>query len=87
MNTLIENIRITKAMYIADYRIQFEFSDGTTKEVDFYPFLSKPGQNPMVSQYLDTNRFQKFDILKNRDISWDDYEMCFSLETIYTGVF
>jgi len=36
MNTLIENIRITKAMYIADYRIKFEFSDGTTKEVDFY---------------------------------------------------
>jgi len=41
----------------------------------------------MVNQYLDKNRFQKFDILKNRDISWDDYEMCFSLETIYTGVF
>jgi hypothetical protein len=87
MNTLIENIQITKAEYKGDYCIRFEFSDGKTIEIDFYPFLNKQGQNPMVSQYLDKNRFRNFDILNNRDISWDDFEMCFSLETIYTGAF
>lgn len=87
MSVLVDNLQITQATYTADYRIEFTFSDGTVNEVDFYPFLSQPYQNPMVSQYLDQDRFKQFEIIKNRDISWDDYEMCFPLETLYTGKF
>ena len=41
----------------------------------------------MVTQYLDKDRFRQFEIVKHRDISWDDYEMCFPLETLYSGKF
>ena len=87
MSVLVDDLQITQAIYIADYRIRLTFSDGTINEVDFYPFLSRPYQNPMVTQYLDKGRFRQFEIIKHRDISWDDYEMCFSLETLYTGKF
>ena len=87
MSTLVDSLQITQAAHVADYRIKFTFSDGTTNEVDFYPFLSQPHQNPMVTQYLDHDRFIEFEIVKHRDISWNDYEMCFPLETLYTGKF
>ena len=87
MKILTDKLQIIQAVYITDYRIRFVFSDGIEKEVDFYPFLSQPYQNPMVSQYLDKNRFSRFKITKHSDISWDDYEMCFPLETLYTGKF
>ena len=87
MKTLTDHLQITKAEYVADYRIRFTFSDGTVNEVDFYPFLSRPHQNPMVTQFLDKNKFQQFEITQHNDISWDDYEMCFPLETLYSGEF
>ena len=87
MSTIINNIQITKAEYVADYQIRFTFSDGTVNEVDFYSFLSRPHQNPMVTQYLNKDRFRQFQITQHGDISWNDYEMCFPLETIYTGQF
>ena len=88
MSTIVETLQIVEARYVGDYKIQFTFSDGTMNEVDFHAFLSQPYQNPMVSQYLDQDRFKQFEIIRNRDISWDDdYEMCFSLETLYTGKF
>jgi hypothetical protein len=87
MSTLVDNLQVTQAIYTTDYRIEFTFSDGTVHEVDFYPFLSRPHQNPMVTQYLDKDRFRQFEIIKHQDISWDDYEMCFPLETLYTGKF
>lgn len=87
MSILVDNIQIVNAKYASDYSIQFTFSDGTVNEVDFYPFLSKPYQNPMTSQYLDQDKFKQFEIIHHCDISWDDYEMCFPLETLYTSKF
>ena len=84
---MVDNLQVTNAEYIADYRIRFTFNDGAVNEVDFYPFLSQPYQNPMVSQYLDQDLFCQFEVVKHRDISWNDYEMCFPLETLYTGKF
>ena len=80
-----DNIRIRSAAYLGDYVIHFEFTDGHVSEIDFHPFLSAAGQNPMNSQYLDVIRFRKFKLHRNVDIFWDDWEMCFRFETLYSG--
>ena len=54
-------------------------------EIDLHPFLSAAGQNPMNSQYLDVLRFRQFKLHRNVDVYWDDREMCFRFETLYTG--
>jgi hypothetical protein len=80
-----EDARIKKATYVADYTIRFTFTDGHVSEIDFYPFLSAAGQNPMNSQYLDVLRFRQFKLHRNVDVYWDDWEMCFRFETLYAG--
>ena len=76
---------IIKFTYLSDYTICFEFSNGRKTTVDFYPFLSMPYQNSSVSKYLDKNLFAGFQIINKRDISWNNYEMCFRFEEIYSG--
>lgn len=82
---IAEDVRIKKATYLGDYVIKLVFTDGHISEIDFHPFLSAAGQNPMNSQYLDVTRFRQFKLHKNVDILWDDWEMCFRFETLYSG--
>lgn len=42
---------IIKADYIPDYQINFEFSDGIKKIIDFTPFLNS-AKNPIIKKYL-----------------------------------
>jgi hypothetical protein len=79
------HIRIKKVAYLRDYTIRFTFTDGHVSEIDFHSFLSAAGQNPMNSQYLDVLRFRQFKLHRNVDVYWDDWEMCFRFETLYTG--
>ena len=78
-------IQITTAKYKKEYRIDFAFSDGSNKSVDFFPFLSMPYQNPCVEKYMDKELFKNFEIIINRDISWNNYEMCFRFDELYSG--
>lgn len=76
-------ISIEKAVYCDDYKIEFLFSDGTRKIIDFEKFL-KSSKNPMSSKYLDKNLFGSFDI-KYGDLSWNDFELCFPIWDLYEG--
>ena len=80
----LENIRVVSATYLHDYVIRFVFSDGKIHDLDFYPFLSKVPQNPMVSKYLKLDLFKKFR-MNGDNIFWNGYEMCFSFFTLYFG--
>jgi len=83
--SIAEDVRIKKATYLGDYAIRFTFTDRHVSQIDFHPFLSAAGQNPMNSQYLDVTRFRQFKLHKNVDVYWDDWEMCFRFETLYSG--
>ncbi len=83
--TIPENVFIKQAKYIGDYRIAFLFTDGHSAEVDFHGFLSAPGQNPMVTAFLDVTRFKKFKVEDRADIVWGDWEMCFPFAALYVG--
>ncbi|MET4083343.1 uncharacterized protein YjbK [Pedobacter sp. UYP30] len=76
-------IEIIKADYIKDYQINFEFSDGSNKLVNFEPFLNS-AKNPTSKKYLDKSEFQNF-TLEFGDIVWNDYELCFPIWDLHQG--
>ncbi|MFW5756196.1 MAG: DUF2442 domain-containing protein [Tangfeifania sp.] len=76
-------ISIDKATYLEDYKIEFLFSDGVVKIIDFYDFLNN-AKNPMTRKYLDKNRFKRFEI-KYGDINWNDFELCFPIWDLHEG--
>lgn len=79
------NTSVRHTRYVDDYRIRFEFSNGHATEIDFHSFLTQPGQNPMVTQFLDITRFKKFIIDGRADIIWGDWEMSFPFASLYAG--
>lgn len=76
-------LEITAAHYLKNYQIEFEFNDKTKTVVDFESFL-KQAKNPMLKKYLDLNEFKKFTV-RDGDIDWNDYELCFPIADIYEG--
>ncbi len=76
-------IEITSARYLKNYKIEFEFDDHSKTIVDFEPFL-KQAKNPMLKKYLDLTEFKNF-IVRDGDIDWNDYELCFPIADIYDG--
>jgi|GEM_PF-1688693 len=80
-----ENVLVKRTKHLGDYRIRFEFTDGHTTEIDFHGFLTRPAQNPMVTQFLDVTRFRKFKVDHRADIVWGDWEMCFPFASLYAG--
>ena len=76
-------VSIHKAEYVGEYKINFLFSDGVERTIDFVSFLEK-ARNPMTQKYLDKNLFQSYSI-EYGDIIWNDYEMCFPVWDLHEG--
>jgi len=76
-------VSIQKADYLGEYRINFQFSDGIEKTIDFEGFLKK-AKNPMTKKYQDKNLFQSYSI-EYGDIIWNDHEMCFPIWDLHEG--
>lgn len=82
MNTVTTRyIEITQAHHLKDYKIEFEFNNQTKKIIDFENFL-KQAKNPMIKKYLNLETFKHFS-LRDGDIDWNDYELCFPIADIY----
>ncbi len=76
-------IAITEVLYLKDYLLQIYFSDDTTQNIDFPPFLSG-AKNPVTRKYLDKKKFRKFHI-NHGDLMWGDFEMCFPIWDLHEG--
>ena len=76
-------VSIQDARYKGDYTIEFSFSDGVQRNIDFSTFL-KSARNPMTKKYLDKELFQSFSI-EHGDLIWNDYEMCFPIWDLHEG--
>ena len=76
-------ITINKADYIGEYKINFLFSDGVERLIDFSDFLNN-AKNPMTKKYLDKSLFKKYSI-DYGDIIWNDYDMCFPIWDLHEG--
>lgn len=76
-------ISIVNAEYRGKFKIYFEFSDGKSREIDFYELLAN-AKNPMTKKYLDEELFKAFS-LEFGDIQWNDFELCFPIWDLYEG--
>jgi hypothetical protein len=76
-------IEVVRARLDSGYKLEVNFSDGTSRILDFQPFLESSG-NPMIRAFLDPSRFAEFAI-RDGDLMWGDYEMCFPIADLYEG--
>ena len=83
--TLSENavVFVERAVYAGDLRLRLTFNDGTERIVDFAPFL-RQSHNPLIQAYLDPAAFARFTV-KDGDLIWDDYDLCFPIADLYEG--
>lgn len=82
---LTENmvIDVQSAEYKKGYKVRLCFSDGQERIVDFEPFLQS-SLNPMIRKYLNLEEFKRFSI-KDGDLHWNDYDLCFPVADLYEG--
>ncbi len=83
INFETDEIDITGAEYVDEYRIKFAFSDGHVQVVDFGPFIKK-SLHPSVKKYKKIALFKQFENIGS-GVSWNDYEMCYPLEDLYNN--
>jgi len=74
---------IISAEVVGDYKIELKFGDGHTNVVNFEPFISR-SQNSSIHQFIDLKKFNSFR-LDWGNLVWGDFDMCFSVEDLYTG--
>ena len=79
----IDIIEIKSAQYIGDYAIRIFFNDGFNKLVDFKPFLES-SFHPSIRKYLDETKFKDYQIADG-NLNWNDYDMIFPIDDLYTG--
>lgn len=53
------------------------------RTIDFEPFLRR-SRNPLIQAYLDPGLFSAFSI-KEGDLVWGDYDLCFPIADLYDG--
>lgn len=74
---------IDRVEYTGDFRLRLVFNDGVERVVDFGPFL-RHSRNPLIQTYLDPVAFARFAV-KDGDLIWDDYALCFPVADLYEG--
>ena len=76
-------LEIIKADYLTEYEILVKFSNGMLVTIDFEEFLSK-AQHLSITKYLNLSLFSQFEIIEG-NLNWNDYDMIFPLEDLYSG--
>jgi hypothetical protein len=80
MNVII----IVRGIYLNAYKVQNEFSDNTSRVIDFEPFF-KNSPHPQWEKYNKLFHFRKFKI-ENGNLVWgSNWDLIFSLQSLYTG--
>ena len=83
--SLSENavIFVERAAPAGDFSLRITFNDATVRIVDFGPFL-RQSRNPLIQAYLDPSAFARFAV-RDGDLIWDDYDLCFPIADLYEG--
>jgi len=74
---------VETAEHAGDFTLRLAFNDGTVRTIDFGPFL-RQSRNPLIQAYLDPIAFSKFAV-KDGDLIWGDYDLCFPIADLYEG--
>ena|SRR2546430_6600186 len=76
-------VNVTHAEHVSGYAIKVHFSDGAERVIDFESFL-KQSTNPHIRKYLALEKFVDFHV-RNGDLVWNDYDLCFPIADLYEG--
>lgn len=79
------NIYITKAEYVEDVKLHIFFSDGTSRIVDFKPFITAH-PHPQYNRYIEPKNFKKFKIEYGNVVWGKNWDMIFPIEKLYKGI-
>ncbi|MFA6172495.1 MAG: DUF2442 domain-containing protein [Kiritimatiellales bacterium] len=77
-----EDLNVADARPLGGRRLEISFSDRHVQIIDFNPFLQQA--HPELRKYLDEKEFGEF-VIEHGNLVWNDYEMCFPIEALYTG--
>ena len=77
-----KEVSVQNVRHSGGCRLEITFSDGHVQNVDFAPFLQQA--HPELRKYLDENEFFRVAV-EHGNLVWNDYEMCFPIEALYTG--
>jgi Protein of unknown function (DUF2442) len=80
---LLPAVNVERARGVGRYVLEIVFSDGTTKRVDFEPFLRSSGI-PEASTFLDETKFRRFKVLGG-NLIWGDFAMLFPVSQLHAG--
>jgi hypothetical protein len=76
-------IRIQQANYLRDYKIVFQFNDGTQQMVDFNNYLNRY-KHPQYKKYKNKELFKTFEINNGDSIFWGrNWDLCFNSTNLY----
>ena len=79
----VDIIQVKFAQYIGDFAIRITFSDDSKKLVDFKSFLEN-SIHPSIRKYLNESKFKEYKIVEG-NLNWNDYELIFPVEDLYSG--
>lgn len=77
-----EEVNIREARHLGGCRLEITFSDEHSQSIDFEPVLQHA--HPELRKYLNEQAFVRFSV-QHGNLSWNDYEMCFPIEDLYSG--
>ncbi len=77
-------ISITKAEYVAGYKVKLSFNDGTIRTIDFNNFFSK-NSHPQYDKYKEESLFKKFHIVMGNIVWGKDWDIVFPVYDLYKG--
>ncbi len=75
-------MRLVSATYLKDYKIELLFDDKKKQLIDF---LSTLKSNPVCKKYLDMSEFMKFKIEEGNLVWGKNWEMIFTVESLYNN--
>ena len=81
MREKLKIIKIDRAKFVSEYKLQLVFSDGKEQIVDFGPFLKNAG-HPEIRKYLSAKFFKRFSV-KNGELMWGDFDLIFPILDVY----
>ena len=86
MNTREQHtLYVVKAEYAGEVSLRIYFSDGTSRTVDFAPFLqSHP--HPQYNRYSEPRYFKKFSIEHGNVVWGKNWDMVFPVEQLHRGI-
>ncbi len=85
MNRKNQTLYVVRAEYAGNLSLHIYFSDGTSKTVDFAPFiLTHP--HPQYNRYIEPRNFKKFNIEHGNIVWGKNWDMVFPVEQLHRGI-